>query len=271
MKKLSKSDRLEQILNLLRETNTMGTEQLANLLDISLVTLRRDLKHLQEINRVVVGYGFVKLIEQDLTESADFNRRLSTNREEKQKLAVAAMDFVSEGDVIFLDESSTCYVLAVNLARVFDNLHIITNAVHTLQALSRSRSFTVESSGGSLQYGFNSLIGPRAESTLKTIYANKFFFSCRAFKLKEGTFELSPFSASIKRIMLENSQENYLLMDHTKLGAVSPFPFARTSEIHNIITDEDQPGLPYGKVKRVIIAQSNTEQTLKTTKGVEEW
>jgi DeoR family L-fucose operon activator len=258
LERISRSQRIQRILTIIREKGSARTDELAGSLGVSMVTVRRDLKHLQEAGRIVIGYGFVKLLESDLTESADFNKRLSSNREEKQKLAVAAIQFVEEGDVIFLDESSTCYVLALNLIRSFNNLHIITNAVHTLQALSRSRGFTVESSGGSLQYGFNSLVGPRAEETLRSIYANKFFFSCRAFKLREGTFELSPFSASIKRIMLENSEENYLLMDHTKLGTISPFPFAKTQEIHNVITDRDQPGLPHGKVKRIIISQSSS-------------
>ncbi len=185
MKIVKKSDRTSKLLGILEETESVETDLLASMLDVSVVTLRRDLKTLQEEGRVMVGYGFVRLIKDEVSESVDFSKRLRTNREEKQKLAVEAIKHIKEGDVIFLDESSTCYVLATNLVRSFNSLHVITNAVHTLQALSSFRGLTVESSGGTLQYGFNSLIGPRAEQTLRNIYANKFFFSCRAFREKE--------------------------------------------------------------------------------------
>jgi len=249
------ADRLRKILDILSEEKLVRTEELASRLSVSIVTIRRDIKKLQDSGYVVNGYGFVRFLESGVSsEESWFTRRLSTNRTEKEKLAKEAVKFIEEGDTIFLDESTTCYVLTLLLVKKFKSLHIITNAVYTLLALSKSPGFTIESTGGSMLYGFNSLIGPRAEMTLKNMYASKFFFSCRAFKKDVGTFELSPFSASVKRIMLENSQENFLLVDHTKMNAISPFHCAKVQEIHNIITDKTSPELPYGKVKRIIIA-----------------
>ncbi|HPE69446.1 MAG TPA: DeoR/GlpR family DNA-binding transcription regulator [Thermotogota bacterium] len=255
MPRTTRADRLQAILDLLQVEHSIPTDELAHRLGVSLVTIRRDLKQLQESGTLVNGYGFVQKVEASPGQDSRFSRRLSTNRTEKQKLAQAALAFVQEGDVLFLDESTTCYVLAETLVAHFSNLHIITNAVHTLLALSQAQRFTVESTGGSLLYEFNSLIGPRAESMLRQMYANKFFFSCRAFRQHVGTYELSPFSASVKRIMLENSEQNFLLVDHSKIGITSPFPFARMEEIQTMIVDREVEGLPHDEIKKVIVAK----------------
>lgn len=252
--------RLQAIMDILAVEKTVPTEELADRLEVSMVTIRRDLKKLQDSGKIVNGYGFVQIIESKVEQDIRFSKRLSSNRREKEALAQAALKFVEEGDVLFLDESSTCYVLASALAKNFRNLHIITNAVHTLLALAGAVEFTVESSGGSIQFGFNSLIGPRAEATLNQIYANKFFFSCRAFRNEQGTYELSPFSASIKRVMLNNSQRSFLLVDHTKIGAISPYPFAKAIEIDTMIIDKKVDGLPYDQIKTIVIAENEVAQ-----------
>jgi DeoR family L-fucose operon activator len=254
MRKLEPSKRLEKIMEILNSRDSIPTEELSKVLCVSLVTLRRDLKQLQDSGMIVNGYGFIKKIENEESQDARFTKRLANNRAEKEKMARSALTFINEGDVIFLDESTTSYVLALSLVRSFSNLHIITNGVHTLLALSKAHGFTVESSGGSLMFGFNSLIGPRAEMMLKDMFANKFFFSCRAFRKNVGTYELSPFSASIKRIMLNNSEKNFLLVDHTKIGASSPFPFAKINEIQTIITDQKIEGVPFGEIENILIA-----------------
>ena len=251
---MNTSEKHQKIMDILSDRKPVSTDDLAKTLNISLVTMRRDLRELQTSGYIVNGYGFVKLMEPEISDDSHFFRRLSNNRVEKERVARAAIEYVNEGDVLFLDESSTSYVFALELVKNFQRLHIITNAVYALMALSKAENFTVESSGGSLLHGFSSLVGPKAEANLKSVYAGKFFFSCRSFKEKQGTFELSPFSASVKRIMLENSEENFLYFDHTKFGSISPFHLAAVDEIDNIITDTDDPRLPYGKVKNIKIA-----------------
>ncbi len=234
-----KSKRMRKILDILSQEGTVKTEELSSKVGASITTLRRDLSVLQRLGYIVKGYGFVTLLGGNPAENGSFMKRLSMNREEKEKIAMKAINYVNEGDVIFLDESTTCYVFAQALVRRFKKLHIITNAIHTLLVLAQSPGFLVESTGGSLLSHFDSLVGPKAESNLKGIYAQKFFFSCKALKQDEGTFELNPFSASIKRIMLANSEENYLLVDHTKIGSVSPFFCIDISDIRHVITDKE--------------------------------
>lgn len=236
--KATKSERQQKIIDLLLHRTSIKTVELSKLLNVSMVTIRRDLRELQASGYVINGYGYVKLIKPEMSSNSFFLKRLAQNSYEKETIAEKALQFVKEGDVLFIDESTTCYLFATKLPEYFNNLHIITNGIHILLALSKASGFTVESSGGSLLYGFDSLVGPKAESMLKSIFAHKFFFSCGAFRQNEGTFELSPFSASVKRIMLENSEKHYLLVDHTKFGSISPFPMATVDEIDEIITDK---------------------------------
>jgi len=235
---LKKEDRRQNILSILAERESVNTQELAGLLDVSLVTLRRDLRDLQKSGLVINGYGVVRAVNQETDPSSFFLKRLRVERESKEIIASKAIEYVEENDVLFIDESTTCYVFALRLSRKFKKLHIITNGINILLALSKVQGFSVESSGGSLQYGFDSLIGPRAESLVSSIYANKFFFSAASFRSDIGTFELSPFSASIKRKMLLNSSERILLIDSSKFGVIAPFKMAEVGEINRIITEE---------------------------------
>jgi DeoR family L-fucose operon activator len=240
---LKKEDRRQNILSVLSERESINTQELASLMDVSLVTLRRDLRDLQKSGLVINGYGVVRAVNQETDPNSFFLKRLRLAREAKERIAAKAIEFVEENDVLFIDESTTCYVFALKLSRAFKKLHIITNGINILLALSKVQGFSVESSGGSLQYGFDSLIGPRAESLVGSIYANKLFFSCASLRKKIGTFELSPFSASIKRKMLLNSSAKILLVDNSKFDVIAPFKMAEIDEIDRVIT-EDRDFLP---------------------------
>ena len=233
---LNKDKRRQKILALLAENSSMKTSKLADDLQVSLVTLRRDLKELQKSGLVVNGYGIVKMVNHEMDPDSFFLKRLKECRKAKEDIAERAIELVEENDVLFIDESTTCYVFALKLIKNFNKLHIITNGLNILLALSRISGFSVESSGGSLQYGFDSLIGPRAETFISSIYASKLFFSCAAYREGTGTFELSPFSASIKRRMLLSSNRRILLVDQSKFNAVAPFKMAGIDEIDDIVT-----------------------------------
>jgi len=235
---VNKAQRQVTILEILSKKGQISPEELSERLSISMTTLRRDLRELQKVGKIVIGYGFVKssMVESDMNNS--FLNRLSCNNKEKHLVAENALNYVKEDDTLFIAEGSTCYIFTKLLIKNFKRLHIITNDLYSLNALANSDGYSVEAIGGTLLQNFNSFVGPKAEAMIKNLFVKKFFFSCGAYKKDLGTFELSPFSASIKRLVLDKAEKNFLLIDSHKYEAYAPFHMANPEEIQKIITEK---------------------------------
>jgi DeoR/GlpR family transcriptional regulator of sugar metabolism len=106
-----------------------------------------------------------------------------------------------------------------------------------LNALSKAKNFEVLGIGGTLLTDFNSFVGPKAEAMVEEIFVEKFFFSCGSYN--DGTYDLSPFTGSLKKKVLKKSKEHYLLLDSSKFDSIAPFYMAKPEEIDRIITDDD--------------------------------
>lgn len=230
---LTKEQRKMKILELLSINEKIKIDTLLSKFDISLVTLRRDIKDLQNSGLVISGYGFIQKSSKD--QSTNFNNsflnRLSQNYEEKLSIAGQSINYVRENDVIFIGEGTTCYLFAKLLVKNFRKLNIVTNGLYALNVLAKASEFHVETIGGTLLHDFNSMVGPKAEAMIENMYINKFFFSCSALINEKNTFELNPFVANIKQIVFKRSKKKYLMIDSTKLNKMAPF--------HSITLDEN--------------------------------
>ena len=81
---LKKEDRRQNILSVLSERESINTQELASLMDVSLVTLRRDLRDLQKSGLVINGYGVVRAVNQETDPNSFFLKRLRLAREAKE-------------------------------------------------------------------------------------------------------------------------------------------------------------------------------------------
>src|SRR6056297_538134 len=237
---LSKTERQEKMLKLLEQQHKMTPEDFSEILDVSMTTLRRDFKELKERGDIFVGYGFVQTKEAphaDNHMNKSFLNRLSENNDKKKIVVHKALEYVKEDDLLFIGEGSTCYLFTKLLIKHFSSLKIITNGLYALNALSKAKNFDVEGIGGTLLTDFNSFVGPKAENMVEDIFVDKFFFSCGSYR--DGTYELSPFTASLKRKVLNRSKSHFLLIDSNKLETIAPFYTAKPEEIDRIIMDDD--------------------------------
>ncbi len=234
---------------MLQKKKSIKTSDLFDRMNISLVTMRRDLKELEREKVISIGYGYVKLNEKE--DHSLFISRLKENYETKKKLINKAIEYIDEDDTLFMDESTTSYILGVELSKRFNRLHIITNGLNLLLHFSENSNFFVQSCGGTLQHGFNSLIGPKAEENLQQFSASKAFFSCSAIH-ENGLYELSTFTAKTKKIMLERSQTNYLIADSSKFKEVALYKSIELEMVKNIITNYKASFLPK-HINRIIV------------------
>jgi len=234
---MGKAERLEKIMDLIQNSNFISPAELAEKMDVSLVTIRRDLKKLAEKRSIIKEYNTIK-IARDYDKR--FHERHHTNLEQKRIIAELAKKLVQAGDTLFLDTSTTCYEFARTLALSSQNLHIITNNIYMAVELMSIYKIDLVLLGGNIRHGYFSTIGPLAEKMLSNIKVNKFFFSCTMLD-KNGIYESNILEGNIKVKMFENSRLHYLLVDSTKFDKASIFRTTGIENIDALITDKPLP------------------------------
>jgi DeoR family transcriptional regulator, fructose operon transcriptional repressor len=230
---MKRRNRHEQILELL-QTSELDIERLAETLEVSVATIRRDLGQLAEEGKITRTYGGAVLPPARLERS--LQERAMIAKQEKEAIAHVAAAQVEDGDTLILDAGTTTGALARQLRR-FQSLKVITNGFSVMLALAEAKNIEVILLGGTLRYISYGVVGPYAELVLRRITAKKTFVSADGIVADRGLCEATAEQAALKALMLERTKEVYILADSTKLGDSyssfwTPFP-----ETWTLITD----------------------------------
>ena len=225
--------RQEKILEILSNNEIVSTDSLMKVLDVSVSTLRRDLMKLESEKKITLLHGGGVRISQKATE-LNITTKLELNKEAKERIARKAASLVENGDTIFMDPSSTTYLMIPFLAG--KDITVVTNGISHINLLT-NMDIPCIMIGGSIKKTTNSCIGPITESTLKTFYFNKCFLGASGFSISSGITNHDIHERVIKLLALKNSSQPYFLLDHTKYGVVTMVQVASLDE-YPILIDE---------------------------------
>ncbi len=228
-------ERKNQILQILRSQHHVSVNDLCNRLFVSSATVRRELKELEESHQIQRVRGGAYLIEGNAVEDP-YAVREKQNILQKQIIAGQAIGYIRDGMTIFLDSSSTVYILA-QMIEGFSNLYVITNSLKTALCLASRRGITVMCAGGKPRAGTVSLVGQTAVQTIRTYNADLAFVSACGFDPERGASEASEEEAFIKRAYIENAKAALLLCDSSKMGKSFLSRTADLREFKAIITE----------------------------------
>lgn len=231
---MSLYNRENQYITLLSQ-GALSVKDLSKKLFVSEPTVRRDILILQKKDLVTCKRGIVNL----KTNSPDqriplFIRDLEQN-EEKQIIAAKAASHIKNGCVIMLDASTTAYYLLPHLVE-FKNILVITNGAKTALE-SASLGIQTISTGGQMTLESFSHIGSDAERTLRQYNADIAFFSCRGITEDGIATDNSIFENSIRKIMIQQSNQNFLLCDKKKYGKTYLNTLCNVNEITGVISE----------------------------------
>lgn len=225
--------RQEKILEILSNNEIVSTDSLMKVLDVSVSTLRRDLMKLESEKKITLLHGGGVRISQKATE-LNITTKLELNKEAKERIARRAASLVENGDTIFMDPSSTTYLMIPFLAG--KDVTVVTNGISHINLLT-NMDIPCIMIGGSIKKTTNSCIGPITENTLKTFYFNKCFLGASGFSISSGITNHDIHERVIKLLALKNSSQPYFLLDHTKYGVVTMVQVASLDE-YPILIDE---------------------------------
>lgn len=234
-------ERYSAILELLCQQEAVRVNDLSARFDVSIETVRRDLKYLEEQNllRRIHG-GAVRAAQAPPVTQRE--ERQAEHWEEKLELGETACTLVREGQVVTMDASTTNHAAAIALARRFHSLTVITNYLPVINELSQKQGFTLLIPGGVCRYGELSIIGPMAEENLDSLHADVGFISMSGVSLAGGLTDFGMGEITIKKKIMKNAAVNYVLADSSKFERNSMIRVGSLQDVDGIVTDSGLSG-----------------------------
>ena len=228
-------ERRDAILAYIKERHSISVEELSRMLFVSPTSIRRDLTWLDEHGLVRKTYGGAIAVSEE-NEMLSLDARSATEKEAKNTIARKAISLVRDGDVIFLDSSSTALALIPYL-RNFGSLTVVTNGAKAALALTEIPSIRVYCTGGRLKPQVYSYTGPIALEMINQIHADKCFISPKGLDIQLGAYCAGEDEAYIRRAMMEHSRETVLMCASKKLDKRAAFRLCPMKSIRTIVLD----------------------------------
>lgn len=229
------SERRRLILERVAERQTIEAQALADEFGVSVMTVRRDIKRLEQDGFLRQTYGGATV---QITKSVElgFNSRALQFSVQKRRIGASAAKLIEPGQTLFLGEGTTTAQFAQFLPP-HPHLLVVTASLSHASLLC-SRGIRVIVVGGKLHADELMMTGPIAEATLQRFYADVCVLGAAGVDAQVGVTELDYESASLHRLMMERSRRVMVLADHSKLGFRAPAVVAPVQDIHTLLTDE---------------------------------
>lgn len=232
-------EREQEIINILKVSNGFVTvKSLCDALFASESSIRRDLKSLEKQGLVKRTYGGAELVT-NFSTIITFNQRTQQNVNAKRNIAKKAASLIKDGDIIFLDQSSTTFYL-VNEIMNRSGLTIVTNNTEILIGFANSNLKVISSGGYLSSENRNCLIGGDARQTFENIYADIMFFSTKSITSDGIISDCSREEIVVREAMMKNSAKKVFLCDSTKFGIHSPYKQCELGDVDYFISEEDK-------------------------------
>lgn len=214
---------------------THQAEALSRQLDVSLVTIRRDLQQLSREGRLVRTYGGALPAGGHEPEST-LAQRKHRNKALKEAIARAAAALVRPGQTLILDGGTTTAALAGQL-RGRRDLRVITNSLQVMATLAGDEGIELVMLGGALRPISLSTVGPLAELVLRRLSADHVFLGADGIVAGRGLCEASSDQIQLKELMMAQADRIHVLADSSKLGRAAQQAWAPLERPWTLITD----------------------------------
>lgn len=227
--------RRTKLRDLIQSRGFASLGELADTLQVSESTIRRDLDYLESSGTARRTHGGVFW-----TGGSDtlrvFETRRDTDWSAKAAIGQTAADLVEDHDTILLDGGSTTYELARHL--VGRPLQVVTNSLPVAHLLSSSESIDLVMIGGCVRGRTAVAIGPMADSMLHSINVGKAFLSVAGIT-DRGYFNSNMMLVESEKAMLSSADRAIVIADSSKFGKVSLSRLCGLHEVHAVVTDSN--------------------------------
>jgi len=235
------AERRNIALKMLKEDGQVTVAKLSELLEVSEVTIRKDLQYLEKRNLLIRTHGGA--MQNDFLDHYQHFEEASKHfHEEKTRIGEAAANLVKDGDTLILDSGSTIMQVARHLHGK-RKLTVLTSAVNVAMELNRNTDIQLIILGGVINQPSAAVVGPYAESMVREHFCSKLFLAGDGFDPEFGLTTTNALEAHLNRVMIRSAQETIVVMDSSKFGKRGLSRICGMESISTVITDS---GIPDG-------------------------
>ncbi len=238
------SDRRELIVDLVRERERVTVEALAQELDTSPETIRRDLTELAARGFIRKFHGGAASTEAAVFGSkveGAFHARMQEHMREKRAIARRAAALFSSGDALFIDTGTTTVIFAEELARL-SGLTVITNSVAIVQTIVRgnesNRAFLI---GGRYRDDGSENLGTLAVEQISRFRAPHTVLTAGAIE-PHGVMDYDLSEAEVAIAMVANTHSLTVLADSSKFSRTGLFHVCPLAEVDRLVANRAPEG-----------------------------
>ena len=229
--------RHSQILEILQKQGSVSVLDLANQLEVSSVTIRKDLSLLEEKELLFRNHGRAILINPYINDR-HINEKEKLYMEEKRQIGIRAAELIYSNDSIIIASGTTMHAFARQI-RVKERLTAISAALDVTSILAHDKDIDIIQLGGFVRNTSLSIVGNYAEKMLEDFSCSKLYLGVDGIDLDYGLTTTNAMEATLNRMMMKVSQKTIVLADSSKFGRRGFSKICDLDSIDHIITDKN--------------------------------
>jgi DeoR/GlpR family transcriptional regulator of sugar metabolism len=234
-----KEKRHALIIENLMKQEVMQVVDLARLLKVSTVTIRKDLAELEKKNKLYRSHGKAKLVNPYIT-----NRTISEKEKlaTKEKISIGqyAASLITKNDSIIIASGTT--VLAFSKCIVpTSHLTVVTASLNVSEVLSDNECINIIQLGGVMRHSSRSVVGKYAEAPLAEFSCSKLYLGVDGIDLDYGITTTDYREAELNKAMIRTAEKTIVLADSSKFNRRGFSKIANMDDVDLIITDSNIP------------------------------
>ena len=166
------TDRQTKILEIVNQKKKVEVVTLSQMLEVSQVTIRKDLDALEELNFLTREHGYATM-----KNMSDISNRMAFCYETKQRIAEKASEIISDGETIMVESGSSCALLVKYLSENKKDITVITNSSYIARFIRETEGGVTKVIvlGGEYQKEAEVMVGPLVKTCAEAFYVDKLF------------------------------------------------------------------------------------------------
>lgn len=230
-------ERHKLILKKLKEDGHVNVEDLSQMFNVSSVTIRKDLKLLEERNLLFRTHGRAIPSNPYIPERS-VNEKANIHKDEKHRIALKAASLLNTNDSIIL-ASGTSIIELADAIQYTEGLTILSASLNASLIVSNIPDIEVIQLGGTVRKSSSSVIGPLGEKMLSEFTFTKLFLGVDGIDLDFGLTTTNSMEASLNKNMIKAAQKIIVSADASKFGKKGFGRICGLEEVNQIITDSN--------------------------------
>lgn len=236
MSDLTLSERHQQILKLLQQQGSISVNSLSELLQVSEVTIRKDLSLLEQKKKLYRSHGSAILINPYIGDR-NVSEKEKQNVNEKLAIGLKATEYIEENDSILIASGTTMSFLAQQIEQQIKQITVVTSSLPVTSILSKNKNITVYQLGGFVRDSSLSVVGDSAGEMLKNFHCKILFLGVDGIDFDFGLTTTNVPEANLNRAMMNAVQKIIVLADSSKFNKKGFIKICDLNIIDEIITD----------------------------------